>query len=222
MALDETRSRLLDAAGHEFAEKGYEGATVRSICDRAGVNLAAVNYHFGDKERLYEAVLLMAHRSRPKVDLAPPGQDPRVGLRQFVARFLHDMIEQSERPWHQALMAREVAQPSKASDVLVREAIRPSFEYLATLIRQLGPDLSPRQVHAAGFSVVAQCLHYKMSRSISERIIGAAAFEQLDTEFLVDHITQFTLAALGQAAPLSGQTTGAAERATPHSQGGDQ
>ena len=56
-ASDDTRQRLLQAAGQLFAEKGYEGASVRDICKKAQANFAAVNYHFHDKERLYiEAV----------------------------------------------------------------------------------------------------------------------------------------------------------------------
>ena len=57
----ETRNRLLNAAGEVFAEKGFKSATVRAICDRAGANIAAVNYHFGDKEHLYSEVLRFAH-----------------------------------------------------------------------------------------------------------------------------------------------------------------
>src|SRR4030095_12192205 len=53
----ETRQRLLEAAGEVFAARGFRAATVREICQRAQANLAAVNYHFGDKERLYAAVL---------------------------------------------------------------------------------------------------------------------------------------------------------------------
>ena len=60
--MDATKSKLLEAAGEEFAEKGFEGAKVRSICSRAGVNNAAVNYHFGDKEQLYVQAVLEAHR----------------------------------------------------------------------------------------------------------------------------------------------------------------
>src|ERR1700733_7975250 len=54
---DNTRARLLDAAGQVFAETGYQAATVRQICAQAGVNIALVNYHFGDKLELYTEVL---------------------------------------------------------------------------------------------------------------------------------------------------------------------
>ena len=52
-----TRAKLVDAAGVVFAESGYQGATVREICARAGVNIALVNYYFGDKLELYAEVL---------------------------------------------------------------------------------------------------------------------------------------------------------------------
>src|SRR5260370_36869827 len=56
-APDATRSKLLESAGEIFAEVGYERATIREICARAGVNNALINYHFGDKLELYTEVL---------------------------------------------------------------------------------------------------------------------------------------------------------------------
>ena len=53
----DTRERLLHAAAEMFAEHGYRDARVRDICQRAGANIAAVNYHFGDKQRLYQEAL---------------------------------------------------------------------------------------------------------------------------------------------------------------------
>lgn len=56
MARPDTRTRILDAAEHLFAERGYRGTSVRAITDLAGVNLAAVGYHFGSKAELMSAV----------------------------------------------------------------------------------------------------------------------------------------------------------------------
>jgi AcrR family transcriptional regulator len=56
MASPDTRTQLLDAAEHLFAERGYRGTSVRAITDLAGANLAAVGYHFGSKAELMSAV----------------------------------------------------------------------------------------------------------------------------------------------------------------------
>src|SRR5512139_3551664 len=53
---DPAPDRILDAAERLFAERGFEGASVRDLAAAAGVNLAAINYHFGGKEALYRAV----------------------------------------------------------------------------------------------------------------------------------------------------------------------
>src|SRR5882724_3968306 len=52
-----TRQRLLEVAGAVFAEHGFQNATVREICKRADANVAAINYHFGDKQGLYSETL---------------------------------------------------------------------------------------------------------------------------------------------------------------------
>ena len=57
MKNDEARQKLIRAAGQVFAEVGYDAATVRQITDRAEVNVASINYHFGDKLHLYREVL---------------------------------------------------------------------------------------------------------------------------------------------------------------------
>ena len=57
MAPPDTRTRILDAAEHLFAERGFRGTSVRAITDHAGANLAAVGYHFGSKAELLAAVI---------------------------------------------------------------------------------------------------------------------------------------------------------------------
>ena len=58
-----TKERILDSAERLFAEQGFAGASMRAITTAAGANLAAVNYHFGSKESLIDAVF--ARRLQP-------------------------------------------------------------------------------------------------------------------------------------------------------------
>lgn len=202
---DMTKARLLEAAGEEFAEKGFEAATIRSICRRAGANLAAVNYHFGDKERLYTEAVLEAHRCGTEMlpESAFREGAPGEHLRRYIHHFLSNVLALRDHPrWHHSLMVREMLTPTAASETLVREAIRPRFERLLAILRRICPDADDRRLHALGFSVIGQGLHYKMAREISQRLVGEDAYAALDLEYLTGHITAFCLAALGVTPPL--------------------
>jgi AcrR family transcriptional regulator len=209
VAHDPTRVRLLEAAGEEFADKGYELARVRAICDRAGANLAAVNYHFGDKEQLYLEVLREAHRCGMEpadgtvaeaVMLLPPAEQLRIFIHHFLGRVL--AVNHPEG-WQNRLMIREMLAPTPFSEVLVRETIRPRFERMKSLMRLICPEADERRLNVLVFSVIGQCLHYKMARRITERLIGAEGYRELDLDYLADHITSFCLAALGLGPTLN-------------------
>jgi AcrR family transcriptional regulator len=189
---DATKARLLEAAGEEFAEKGFEAARVRTICERAGANLAAVNYHFGDKEQLYVQAVLEAHRCGTRF---LPESAYREGgsaeqLRTYIHHFLANVLAMNQNDtWHTRLMLREMLRPTAACEVLVRESIRPRFERLRGILREVCPAAEERRLDALGFSVIGQCLHYKMARAVTERLVGPGAFEAFDLEFLTEHIT---------------------------------
>ncbi|WP_320172819.1 TetR/AcrR family transcriptional regulator [Maridesulfovibrio sp.] len=59
MSDQSTKERILEAASRVFCEKGFKATTVRDICAGADANVAAINYHFGDKRKLYYQVLQM-------------------------------------------------------------------------------------------------------------------------------------------------------------------
>jgi TetR/AcrR family transcriptional regulator, regulator of cefoperazone and chloramphenicol sensitivity len=202
---DATKVRLLESAGQEFADKGFDCARIRAICERAQANVAAVNYHFGDKEQLYVEAVLEAHRcgSAPEGrDEVGPGE-PVEELREFIHYFLsHVLALHDPDDWRHRLMIREMLHPTPASDVLIREAIRPRFERLMAILRRFCPEAEERKLHALAFSVIGQCLHYKMARSIAERLVGPDGMAALDLDYLTEHITTFCLAALGCVPPL--------------------
>src|ERR1700722_5216966 len=102
----EPRVRLLEAAGQIFAEKGFKGGTVREIINLAGVNIAAVNYYFRDKEGLYVEAVKAAcgPPAHPALPAWPAGTPPEVNLADFI-RFEVGHIFSDRRPeWHRTLM----------------------------------------------------------------------------------------------------------------------
>ena len=194
VAQDPTKSRLLEGAGEEFAEKGFELARVRAICDRAGANLAAINYHFGDKEHLYVEVLREAHRCGldPQEERFDRRLSPAERLRTFIHHFLDRVLAMNQpEDWQHRLMLREMLSPTPFSEVLVREMIRPRFELIRGLMREICPEADDRRLNALVFSVIGQCLHYKMARRVTERLIGDEGYRALDLDYLTDHITAF-------------------------------
>jgi TetR/AcrR family transcriptional regulator, regulator of cefoperazone and chloramphenicol sensitivity len=206
VAQDLTKSRLLEGAGEEFAEKGFELARVRAICDRAGANLAAINYHFGDKEHLYVEVLREAHRCGldPQEERFDRRLSPAERLRTFIHHFLGRVLAMNQpEDWQHRLMLREMLSPTPFSEVLVREMIRPRFEFIKGLMREICPEADDRRLNALVFSVIGQCLHYKMARRVTERLIGDEGYRALDLDYLTGHITAFCLAALGMGPTLN-------------------
>jgi AcrR family transcriptional regulator len=207
---DDPRVRILSAAGREFAEKGYEAATVRDICTAAGVNGAAVNYYFGDKQRLYIESVKHAHRERVRQVPQPdwlPGTPPAVKLREFVGNMIERMLGFDQPPWQVRLMLREILHPTEACRELVEDYIRPHFTMLVTILDELAAgSLSQAELRRVGLSVVGQCFLYRAAGDVVGMLIPEAEINRLHTpEQLADHVTALSLAALGRAPPLTGQ-----------------
>jgi AcrR family transcriptional regulator len=196
---DNPRERLLEAAGEIFAEKGFKGATVREIIDRAGVNIAAVNYYFRDKERLYiEAVKHAACGQGEEPHLSwSPDTPPAEKLRDIIRYQLLKMLDPSRPQWLARLIMRELIQPSEACTELVREYIEPRSKILLGVVRELLPPNTPnRKVFLTTFSIVGQCHFYCSHKPIIRLLIGEDEYQRLDLTALAEHITQFTLRAL--------------------------
>src|SRR3984893_18155390 len=111
---ENTREKILAAAGEVFAEQGFEGATVRAITERAGVNVAAVNYQFRDKAALYTLVVLDACSARAdwRNVIAAAPVSPEERLRSLIFHFLQYLLAPQPAAWKRRLMAREMANPT--------------------------------------------------------------------------------------------------------------
>src|SRR5262245_49789755 len=194
----ETRQRLLEAAGEVFAEHGFRDATIREICEKARANIAAVHYHFGDKEEFYSAVFAYARSCAVAgFDQVPPTASAEERLRAFVHAVLTRFFEQGRPAWLGKLVAREMIDPTKALDSLVNEQIRPNAERVRALVRELvGAEIDEPELWRCAFSIAAQWLFYFHCGQVARRLNPEQRFSPQDIERLADHITKFSVAAL--------------------------
>lgn len=205
-----TEHRLLEAAGQVFAEQGYRAGTVREICTLAGANLAAVNYHFGDKEGLYKALLTYAYEaslaSHPPDLGVHPGDPPAHRLHAFVRSFLLRLLDEGRSAWHARLMCRELHEPSPVLAEAVRGSLKRVHDLLKDILRDVAAEamrtrrtsrsrmkpLSEDQLTCCAMSVAGQCLHYRFARPILDALYPRRfGLEEVDA--LAAHITAFTL-----------------------------
>lgn len=207
-----TRQRLVDAAADVFVEHGFRGATVRDICARAGANVAAVNYHFGDKETLYRAVLdqLFAGAfERHPLNLGPaPELTPEQHLHTFVRGLLARLLSEDVAARIGKIMAREMMEPSAALDHIIANITRPMFGGLTHVVRQLlGPAATDELVTRCAFSVVGQCLFYRHSHEAARRLAPGLEGSPERIDAIAEHVARFSLA--GIAAVASADTPAA-------------
>jgi TetR/AcrR family transcriptional regulator, regulator of cefoperazone and chloramphenicol sensitivity len=212
-----TESRLLEAAGEIFAEVGYRAATVRQICEKAGANIAAVNYHFGDKEGLYMAVLRSvpdAHAEKYPADRGlPPGATAEQRLAAYIESLLNRVFDKGRPGWHTKIMAREMIEPTRALDTLVADVALPVHQELAAIVRELlGSKATQDAVRLCTLSILSQCVYYHHARSVLSRLYPKQEYGSQDIARLADHISRFSQGALQHFAQGNGPRSNAKSR----------
>ena len=197
---DATEARILETAGHVFSETGFQSAKVRDICALAGVNLAAVNYHFGDKLGLYNEVLhyaACAAGNAATFNPVLPGRTPEAKLRAFVRGLLQHMYGQERPAWPVRLMTHELARPTPAFEAVVDQIIRPRHEAIRALVAGvIGRPADDRQTRLCAQSIMGQIIVYAHGREVLKRLWPDLRFTPETLDEIADHIAAFSCAAL--------------------------
>ena len=196
----ETHERLLNAATHLFAERGFAKVTVRDICRTARANVAAVNYHFGGKAGLYDAVLRVAIRimqgTTEAVRQAGENRSPEQQLEAYVTIFLQRVAAHSRDSWIHQLMMRELSDPTHALDMVADEVIQPRLAYLTGIIvRLLGCAEDDPRVANCLLSVNGQVLAL-LDHPVAARLRFGPTPAPKGIDDLARHITCFSLAGI--------------------------
>ncbi len=226
---DSTRTRLLLAAGEAFAEHGFHGTTIGMICKAAGANIAAVNYHFGGKERLYEETIKFGRASCSHSRLLESDElarmEPRAALRAFIDAYIQTLLRKDRLQWHTRIICRELAEPTPALEAFIRDVIKLRRKRLGDIIHRLATRrLGPGEMDMLIESIIAQGQFYYRCRPIILRLRGKDHFDAGGLREIVDHITRFSLggiAAIAEGGPslnvnppfAAGHHAGKADRA---------
>ena len=206
---DGTREKLLGAAEQIFAEHGFYGATVREICLRAGANVAAVNYHFGDKRTLYTEVLRRFARTldveRLIADRAVPPEDL---LRKILRMRLRGVFGSDHPDWAFRIMMHEWAQPTPAMDRVVNETLRPLYDRFREIVGTiLGLPRDHETTRLCVHSIMGQAVHYVQGRPLLARLWPELKMTLDQVDRIADHIADFSLAYLRAFKAEHGRTT---------------
>jgi AcrR family transcriptional regulator len=200
-----TKERILNEAEALFAMKGFHAVSVREITTAASCNLAAVNYHFGNKDSLYLEVFRCRWLPRAKLlqkafkdNLA--GNDsptPAQVVEALAQAFLNGPMSDEERQRHHMLITKELSQPTPALKLVVQEAMAPLISCLMEKLRAGMPeDCDDQSICLNILSIFAQVLYFNFARDAVTRITGHTYDDAFKTR-LVNHITQFSQSALG-------------------------
>jgi TetR/AcrR family transcriptional regulator, regulator of cefoperazone and chloramphenicol sensitivity len=193
----ETRDRILEAATRLFAERGFRKVTIREICHDAAANVAAVNYHFGDKLGLYREVLHPAidaiRATTDEARRAGEGHPPTERLRRYLSVYLRRVLVDAGHSITHKLISREMSDPTPLFDELIEQGMRPRIDYLSSLVAELigFPAADPRVAKTVA-SIQSQTIFY-FPHPLSARLGISQKLTAEEADRIAEHIADFSL-----------------------------
>lgn len=214
-----TKDRLLDAAEELFANQGFDQVSIRDLASAAGVNVAAVNYHFQGKENLFQEVILRRFVHQRKTTLQAleealsQNSSPTLSqvIEALVRTFLTGALGQGQSGNFMSLMAEEMMADNRhAQSHFFREMVAPVFKSFSNALITAQPHLTQDDLDWAIASVVGQIYHFIMRwKKCQSMAAETHTLEEIQKIFpalklpvdqyieeVTQHITRFSSAAI--------------------------
>ncbi len=204
------KEALIEAAARLFAEKGYDAVSTRELAEASGVNLGAIQYHFGSKARLF--VETMAHlwdepaHQAPLALLLAPAKDEIEAVErvaQFVSAMLAYLLRDDSTGPCRMMFRETFSSASQDPEMLealttsfVKEITQPYNDSMSQLLRVAAPQASNEQVEWCARAIIAQCMFPATQRPFIERMQGAKLNVNPCFQKMVTEIVCFTLSVL--------------------------
>lgn len=194
---DLTRSKILEAAGLLFAQGGYAETSSKAVAMLAQVDLAAINYHFGGRSGLYQAVLLEGHRRLISLDALIALEAGPGSAKEKLEHFIDSLVERIylERGWAIRVCARELLSPSAHFEVLMNDGIMPKSEIIRSFVASiLGLPKDDPVLSRCMVCVMAPCLMLLVSSRAAPPPVQDML--TMPAQSLAEHLKCFALAGL--------------------------
>jgi AcrR family transcriptional regulator len=207
-----TKERILLAAAELFAEHGYHGTTHQMMCTQANVNIAAINYHFGNKESLYLKVweYLVDIGMQNYRDFINDDDKPEARLYSFIKWRVRAVTATGIKACLSQIMRREMNKPSPVFEQLQELYLNEKRKWFFSLIRDIvGHDLDARTITMAAFCIHSPLIHLVEMKSIMNTTLEESIKVQLanfweDPEALAESIYTFAIAGLREISGSNG------------------
>lgn len=189
------KDKLINIAGKLFAEQGFKATTIRQICQKADVNIAAINYHFGDKQELYNRIVehIIKHGEYDHTVAVSPDHSAEEKLKLFIQFSIKRQLGIGIPEWHSAIMEEGRRTHNKALHSIMVGAIHKRSKYLREIIKEITglPDDSP-EVAFLKFSILGQ-IHIYMHHLHREDLPDFEFTREPYFDKIVSHLYDFSI-----------------------------
>jgi len=209
-----TCDTLLEAAIYAFAERGFDGTSVRDIATRVHKPASLIGYYFGTKDGLYLKCFEYLHGKFGHTPIPPEfqdlealGKDRDLAARALAAVILGqmmDLFEGADDPLRQAgirMFTDEMHSPRPVLHVFYRGQLALYVQVLKACINSLRPGLSESEVAFGGQCIMGQCLIHRLAMGLNALLWGKTPSNSSSAALMADRIVSFTLAGLGYKEP---------------------
>jgi AcrR family transcriptional regulator len=206
----DTKLTLLLAAGELFAENGLDGTSIRAIAEKAGANIAAVNYHFGSKENLYREVLRYVVTENQETSAAGYLEEARraTAPHEFsgiIHRLVHarfrDYLAPDKPQWTNRLLIRSFLRPSHVLEDIVRDQFVPDRDALIAIFQLARPGMPYEEARLLMHALSAQICFYIFARTPLLMSLGREEYDPVMVKGAADLLARVVTRELGLPGP---------------------
>ncbi len=194
--------RLLDAAEKLFCERGFNGTSVRDLTKAADCNVAAVNYHFGGKENLYEQMFRrhlgeVFGEHRDNIEKVKNGSETSLEsfLESLVRTTLQKLTTANTQIPLMKLVVRESLNPQLKQELVALDIVKEFLEKISECLQKLVPGLDEKKAILCTFSIEGILMYPMLFYDLYNKL-----FWEVNIDELTGHIVKFAAAGIRQAA----------------------